>query len=152
LIFPPVTGTTANRSQALYDRVIDQLAVENNPRYLPANGSTYCNIFVWDVTRAMNCAIPPWILADGTIAEPGQAEAFQIDIDEGACWMVNYGVPTHGWQLADMATAQTLANRSWPSGPILRAMVIQQSCAQASSLAEGQLLPRLGARTLTTAT
>jgi LysM repeat protein len=115
LIFPPVTSTVANRSQALYDQVIDQLAVGNNPRYLPANGCTYCNIFVWDVTRAMNCAIPHWVLADGTIAAPGQPGAFEIDIDEGAHWMTTYGVPRYGWQLVDAATAQAHANAGQPA-------------------------------------
>lgn len=115
LIFPPVTSTAANRSQALYDQVIDQLAVGHNPRYLPGGGCTYCNVFVWDVTRAMDCPIPHWILPDGSIAAPGQPGAAEITINGGAAWMLRYGVPDHGWQPADAATAQQFANAGKPA-------------------------------------
>ncbi|MGI4873099.1 MAG: LysM peptidoglycan-binding domain-containing protein [Janthinobacterium lividum] len=115
LIFPPVTSTAANRSQLLYDQVIDQLAVGYNPRYLPGGGCTYCNIFVWDVTRAMDCPIPHWIMPDGTIAAPNQPGASEININGGEVWMLHYGIPAHGWQPADAATAQQYANAGKPA-------------------------------------
>ncbi|TDN39151.1 LysM peptidoglycan-binding domain-containing protein [Hymenobacter sp. UV11] len=110
LIFPPVTSTPANRSTALYNEVIDQLAVGYNPRYLPGEGCTYCNIFVWDVTRALDCPMPHWIMPDGAIAAPLQAGASEITINGGAAWMREYGVKNYGWQPADAATAQQFAN------------------------------------------
>ena len=44
-----------------YARVMDQLNVEKEPRYLPRDGMTFCNIFVWDVTRLMSCEVPHWV-------------------------------------------------------------------------------------------
>lgn len=111
LIYPPLTGTATNRSAELLEQVISQLAVGHNPRYLPGNGFTYCNIFVWDVTRALDCPIPHWITSSGTIAAPGAPGAFEININGGCDWMVKYGVPDHGWRKIDAATAQAYANQ-----------------------------------------
>lgn len=110
LITPPLTGTAANRSPDLYNAIINQFAVGYNPRYLPGGGCTYCNIFVWDVTRALGCPIPHWVLADGAIADPQQPGAQEININGGALWMLHHGIVSHGWLAADAATAQQYAN------------------------------------------
>jgi hypothetical protein len=115
LIFPPVTSSEDNRSAALYDQVINQFAVGHNPRYLPRDNCTFCNIFVWDVTRAMGCPIPHWVMVDGTIAEPKQPGALEINIDAGYEWMLSHGIKTYGWQPADAATAQQYANEGKPA-------------------------------------
>lgn len=111
LIFPPLTNDAGHRTPDIYADVINQLAVGHNPRYLPGGGYTYCNIFVWDVTRALGCPIPHWITKDGAIAVPFQSNAYEININGGVAWMQAYGVKTHGWQKADAAAAQQCANQ-----------------------------------------
>ena len=65
---PPVQSDASNRSVAIYNNVINQFAVGVNPRYQPSTNATYCNIFAWDVTRAMNAEIPHWY--DTTTGSP----------------------------------------------------------------------------------
>ena len=66
---------SGNRSAANYNAVLDQFSVGNNPRYARRNGNTYCNIFVWDATRAMGAEIPHWVDQQGRPAEVGAREA-----------------------------------------------------------------------------
>lgn len=40
-----------------YAEIIDSFDVENNSKYLPHNGHTYCNIFAQDVAK--ECGTPP---------------------------------------------------------------------------------------------
>lgn len=40
-----------------YADIIDGFDVENNSKYQPRNGTTYCNIFAQDVAKA--CDTPP---------------------------------------------------------------------------------------------
>lgn len=56
-----IRNDPSNRNQAALNAVVDQFAVETEKRYQPGLFSTYCNIFVWDVTTAMNAEIPHWI-------------------------------------------------------------------------------------------
>jgi hypothetical protein len=56
---PAITSDQSLRSPELYRAVIDQFQVGTAERYRPfRNGNTYCNIYVWDVTRAMGAEIP----------------------------------------------------------------------------------------------
>ena len=58
-VTPAITSSFNSRSPELYRAVIDQFQVETAERYRPfRNGNTYCNIYVWDVTRAMGAEIP----------------------------------------------------------------------------------------------
>ena len=115
LIFPPLTNSPGNRSAAIYNQIINQFAVGHNPRYLPSGGATYCNIFLWDVTRAMGAEMPHWIKSNGDIALPFSAGAHELTINAGVVWLQNYGVPQHGWQLTDKAGAQNAANAGKPA-------------------------------------
>ena len=55
------TSNEAARSPSTYANVIAQFNVENSGRYAARDGQTWCNIFVWDVTRAMMCELPHWV-------------------------------------------------------------------------------------------
>ena len=57
-ITPQYTNSEGKRNPDAYDVVINQLNVENNRRYLPRKGETFCNIFAQDVTAAMGCPLP----------------------------------------------------------------------------------------------
>lgn len=83
---PPLTSTADKRSAAVYESILGQFGVASHKRYLPippkaaipatsttpaipATGwVTYCNIYTWDVTRAMFADIPHWF--DATTGAP----------------------------------------------------------------------------------
>lgn len=98
----PVSSTPADRSASRYADVINQFAVGTNPRYAPRGGNTYCNIFVWDVTRAMGSEIPHWV---------GQRE---LDANGVNAWL-NHSGTAAGWRRVDARTAQEWANKGRPS-------------------------------------
>jgi len=52
----------------VYLEIINFFNVDDpaNRRYSPAGDVTFCNIFIWDVTRAMNVEIPRWIDGEKT--------------------------------------------------------------------------------------
>ncbi|MFL6209042.1 MAG: LysM peptidoglycan-binding domain-containing protein [Pyrinomonadaceae bacterium] len=110
LITPPLTNDANNRSADVYAQVINQFAVGNNPRYLPGQGNTYCNIFVWDVTRALGAEIPHWLNAAGQRAAPFSPGAHEVNINGGIDWMHSHGVPEQGWRSATDVEAQNAAN------------------------------------------
>jgi LysM repeat protein len=108
---PPLTNSPGQRDAGIYSQLINQFAVGDNPRYLAGHGETYCNIFVWDVTRAMAAEVPHWIDSAGNIAAPGAPGANEININGGVNWMRSHGVPNHGWRSANAAQAQDAANQ-----------------------------------------
>ena len=112
---PPLTNAPGERDPAVYDQVIDQFAVSHNPRHLPKDGNTFCNIFVWDVTRAMGAEIPHWITQAGDVAPPFSSEAVELVVNGVFDWMRRFGVKVHGWQGCTEAEAQAAANSGNPA-------------------------------------
>ena len=108
---PPLTNTPGERDPAIYSQLINQFAVGNNPRYLPGDGNTYCNIFAWDVSRAMGAEIPHWVDDAGNIAAPGAPHAHEININGGVNWMRSQGVTKFGFHSATPEEAQDAANQ-----------------------------------------
>lgn len=107
----PLKSTPSERSLALYDAVINQFAVEKNPRYRrnqQGKGETYCNIFVWDVTRAMGAEIPHWV--DQTNDPSVLGEGIELDANDVIQWLQSQG----GWKKVDSERAQDLANQGYP--------------------------------------
>ena len=114
---PAITSSVVNRSPELYRAVVAQHDVENAERYRPfRNGNTYCNIFMWDVTRAMGAEIPHYVDPDtgtpryypDTKGARGQT-AFRIDN-----WLREHG-PLYGWREVDARAAQMHANQGKPA-------------------------------------
>ncbi|MCL2078499.1 MAG: hypothetical protein FWH17_01505 [Oscillospiraceae bacterium] len=113
---PTITGSPENRNPSLYSAVVNQFDVENSERYRPGReGNTYCNIFVWDVTRAMGAELPYY-------TEPSTgAPRYYPDTKGANCngaiamdnWLHKYGAE-YGWQEVDAKTAQMLANQGHP--------------------------------------
>jgi hypothetical protein len=108
---PPLTNAPGARSRAILDQVINQFAVGRNPRHLPGHGNTYCNIFVWDVTRALGAEIPHWLTPLGDIAVPASAGAREVTINGGVDWMKRFGLTAHGWRASTAEEAQSFANK-----------------------------------------
>jgi len=108
---PPLTNSPGQRDRAIYSQLVNQFAVGNNPRYIPGDGNTYCNIFAWDVSRAMGAEIPHWVDSSGQIAAPGAPHASEININGGVNWMRSHGVPQFGWNSCTPDEAQQAANQ-----------------------------------------
>ena len=114
----PETSAVGNRKRETYKKVIDQFDVSKNKRYEQGkNGqghvtSKYCNIFVWDVTRAMGAEIPHWVDTKGNPTSFGVG--YELDANGTVDWMNNHGTK-HGWRKVDDKEAQRMANEGHPA-------------------------------------
>lgn len=55
------TNTADQRGVDAINTVLNQFKVQTTTRYQPVPNKTFCNIFAWDATSAMNAEIPHWI-------------------------------------------------------------------------------------------
>ncbi|MCL2226450.1 MAG: hypothetical protein FWB97_02330 [Oscillospiraceae bacterium] len=114
---PAITSNMSNRSPELYRAVVDQFMVESAERYRPGrNGNTFCNIFVWDVTRAMGAEIPHY--TDPVTGNPRFYPDIRGARPMGAIatcqWLQTHG-ERFGWREVDAKTAQMHANQGRPA-------------------------------------
>jgi len=110
----PLKSTLDDRSPFLYQDILNQFGVETNPRYQKnqqGNNDTYCNIYVWDVTRAMNAEIPHWIDEQGNTTAVHQGQ--ELSANMMIKWLEQYG-SQHGWRIVGGEEAQALANLGQP--------------------------------------
>ena len=118
----PLRGDPKEPDRVTYDNVINQFAVEVNPRYCPRDNDTYCNIFVWDVTRAMGAEVPHWVGPNNEPVEPMFAEQGRVIPDQAHwmsanhthLWLNRYG-PQYGWREVSAEEAQASANLGHPT-------------------------------------
>jgi hypothetical protein len=110
----PVQSQPGARSRDRYDQVLNQFAVGVNRRYTPRNGNTYCNIFVWDATRAMGAEIPHWVDRQGRAARPGAPGAWEMNANAINRWLHRQG-GSNGWRKVDAGEAQRMANQGKPA-------------------------------------
>ncbi len=61
----PVHNLPGRRGPQAYRSVLQALDPAGNPRYTARDGRTFCNIFVWDATRALGAELPHWVRAHG---------------------------------------------------------------------------------------
>jgi len=114
----PITGNSY-RNPELYNQVLDQFSVERNARYAPRNGNTYCNIYVWDTTRAMGAEIPHHLDKQGNpifLGKPGDPlpEGYhEMNANETVGWLGKHG-NEYGWRTVTAQEAQALANQGKP--------------------------------------
>jgi len=108
----PAQGSPSARNAATYDNVINQFAVGSNPRYQPRDGNTYCNIFAWDVTKAMGAELPHWVDANGNAT--GQGQGRELDANATNAWLNQNGAK-NGWRKVSAEEAQALANQGHPA-------------------------------------
>lgn len=119
----PLTNGEGNRSAFSYAKVIDQFRVEESERYEPGE-KTYCNIFVWDVTRALGAEIPHYVLKDdqagaSAVDELGRfkveaAKREELNVNSTVGWLKDHG-PSNGWRRVDARMAQGMANGGHPA-------------------------------------
>lgn len=115
---PAIVSTQNDRSPQRLRQIIDQFNVETSERYRPyrRGRDTYCNIFLWDVTSALNCEIPHFV--DPVTGNPRKYPDIEGAIELGAVqiedWLVRFG-SAYGWREVDAATAQEYANNGRPA-------------------------------------
>lgn len=110
------TSQAGNRSAQALNNVIRQFHVESAERYRPyRNGNTYCNIFVWDVTRALGCEIPHYLDKESGQPRyyPNVAGAYELNANGVCNWLSQQGAQ-HGWQEITAPQAQYFANAGFP--------------------------------------
>jgi len=114
---PAITSDIHNRSPQLYRAVVDQFNVETAERYRPfRNGNTFCNIFVWDVTRAMGAEIPHYTdpVTGDPMFYPDVRGARSMGAIATCQWLSTHG-ERFGWREVDAQTAQMHANQGRPA-------------------------------------
>ncbi len=116
---PLVTSVSSDRSAEQYQKVIEQFSVSSNPRYMvnkKGTGDTYCNIFLWDVTRAMGAEIPHYVDAKTQKARsyPDISGAKELNANGIYDWLATNGA-SYGWTRVTAEQAQALANEGRPA-------------------------------------
>ncbi|MDR1064870.1 MAG: hypothetical protein LBL25_00695 [Oscillospiraceae bacterium] len=113
---PVIRNSAGNRSPENYNKLVRQFDVTAASRYAPGrNGHTYCNIFVWDVTRALGCEIPHYISSSGAPMEyPNTAGASELNALSMGRWLASSG-KSYGWTEATPEQAQLHANLGKPA-------------------------------------
>jgi hypothetical protein len=96
--------------------VIGQFQVETTWRYRPTptkrGRNTWCNIFVWDVTRALGAEVPHCVDEAGRPTAIGQGK--ELTANGTLRWLEMYG-PAHGWREEDAPAAARAAEAGWPT-------------------------------------
>ena len=123
-VYPLITSDYTSRSPELYRQVINQFSVETNPRYAvnkAGRGDTYCNIFLWDVTRAMGAEIPHYVdpETNAPMQYPNVAGAREMTANRIYDWLHENGAD-YGWYEVGPEQAQMLANQGRPVVTALR--------------------------------
>jgi hypothetical protein len=95
------SGSLPARSSQVYEQILAQFDVEHASRYAPKSGITFCNIFVWDATKALGCELPHWWYRD------------ELSANGLSDWLTKYGA-NHGWMKVDSDHARQRANAGFP--------------------------------------
>jgi hypothetical protein len=155
---PAVVSTADQRSAAAYEAVIGQFDVENSKRYQNnkyGNGDTYCNIFLWDVTSAMNAEIPHYVdrSTGAPRAYPDTEGAYELSANGISDWLERHG-RQYGWVEVSAREAQAHADSGGPaitswynaSGGSGHVQVVRPSGGGGYDEARGVAVAQAGAR------
>lgn len=123
-VTPGITSNAFNRNPQLYTNVIKQFSVETNGRYeVNKNGwnDTYCNIFVWDVTKAMGAEIPHYYDPNtgAPMQYPNVDGGLQMTANRMHNWLFKHG-EEYGWYQVSAEQAQAMANQGRPAVTVLK--------------------------------
>ncbi len=94
----PLTSGTARRDARLTDQIVQQFELEISARYRPTATSTYCNIFLSDVTKALGCEIPHWW------------NGREVTANTMARWLAGEEGKQNGWTPVSRRDAEIAAN------------------------------------------
>ncbi len=110
-ILAPLRGTVTSRTPTLLSKVVAQFDVTRAIRYQPTATDTYCNVFVWDVTRALDCEIPHWVDKGNKPAKPGTKE---LTVNATCDWLATEGM-NEGWLPIAEAEARLRVKAGYPT-------------------------------------
>jgi len=108
-----VVGSAAHRELYLYRAALEQFDVTECARYQPKGGQTFCNIYVWDCTRALGCEIPHWVTSTGDAAKSGQEGAIELSANAIKAWLDKHGTRM-GWIETTSWGAHEAASKGQP--------------------------------------
>lgn len=114
-ITPHKTNVPGQRSPDAYREVLADLDVENRARYTPGN-ATWCNIYVWDATKAMGCEIPHFYDPNTGKETDSRVPGTYLEMSASRMtnWLEQHG-QANGWIECDAATAIAMANKGLPT-------------------------------------
>lgn len=107
----PITNEPGDRDPRVYDAVLNQFAVGYNSRYVQRPGKTYCNVYVWDATKAMGAEIPHWVDKNGNPVAVNTGS--ELNANRTIEWLEKHGVEK-GWREVSVEEAKTLADKGQP--------------------------------------
>ena len=113
----PRHNAESERSPQALVASIAQFHVEVAKRYKPErdkdgdNPRTFCNVFVSDVTRALNAEIPHWVDGAGEPSEVGHG--FEQTANRINTWLWQHG-QRFGWHDCTAEQARTVAAKGHP--------------------------------------
>lgn len=118
-VTPDFFNSEEERSKENYIKTVAQFQVLNNPRYsrrdVTGDGiaETFCNIFVWDATKALKCEIPHWVdPATGVEAPMGKGK--ELSANGVVDWFERHGLG-FGWMRCDRLQAVKRAGLGFPT-------------------------------------
>lgn len=112
-----VSSSPGYRSQKALANAVAQCDVTTNPRYTPRDltgdgkRETFCNIFLWDVTRALGAEVPHWVDNHGNPCAVGKGRELSANLTVE--WMHVYGAST-GWLACTLPEGCYYASRGQP--------------------------------------
>jgi hypothetical protein len=120
--YPDFTNGSDNRNAISYMKALEQFHLETNPRYTPRDVTgtgridTFCNIFLWDGSRALGCEIPHFRLFykanGGQIILTGE----EFNANRVAAWFAGKADEEIGWvEVSDRGGASIRANKGYPT-------------------------------------
>ena len=121
-VYPDLTNGSDNRNASSYVKALAQFQVATNPRYTPRDVTktgridTFCNIFLWDGSRALGCEIPHFNLyyvkgPDGKVILSGQ----EYNANAVANWFAGVDDELAGWREIEPFDANIRACGGFPT-------------------------------------
>ena len=109
----PVRNLPGGRAAEQLRAVVAQFNPAANPRYTPGGpGVTWCNIFAWDVSRALGCEIPHWVGESGQPVAAGKGR--ELNVNATLDWLGGAG-RAQGWFEVVELTAAERARCGYPT-------------------------------------
>jgi hypothetical protein len=115
-VLAPVRSLLGHRSPLELLAVVSQFHVETAERYAPRRTSlgleTRCNIFLWDVTRAMDAEVPHWVTEEDLPCAVGKGK--ELTANGTVAWLSSVPARHRGWEEVQEPTARVLACEGKP--------------------------------------
>ena len=119
--YPDFTNGSDNRNALSYKKALEQFHLETNPRYTPRDVTgtgridTFCNIFLWDGSRALGCEIPHFRLYYGKVGDGIALTGSEFNANAVASWFAGKADEEIGWNEVIKASACDRASKGYPT-------------------------------------